>query len=171
VLRATLETPDGVVLQPIEYRSPQQHRRRSSRGIYASCGTCYVVPALGNNLRHWHKAAFNAMLCAGSTLQATEAPPRSCRNGSRTCWRGLLRPGSGRCCSRSRGSGARWFQPSPAGCSSTGWSRCCRRCAPRSSTGRRRSCCCPGRAFTQFVMLGPPERRRCNDGAIASAAG
>ena len=75
MLRATLETPDGVVLQPIACRSPVQYRRRSSRGIYSSCGTCYVVPALGNNLRHWHKAAFNAMLCAGSTLQAKEAAP------------------------------------------------------------------------------------------------
>ena len=43
MLRATLETPAGVVLQPIAYGSPVQHRRRRCRSIYASCGTCYVV--------------------------------------------------------------------------------------------------------------------------------
>ena len=75
MLRGTLETPAGVVLQPIAYGSPVQHRRRSSRGIYASCGTSYVVPALGNKLRHWHKAAFNANLCAAARCRRKRLPP------------------------------------------------------------------------------------------------
>jgi len=81
VLRATLETPGGVVLQPNASRSRRRTAGEFPRPFTPSCRTCYVVPALGNKLRHRHKAAFNAMPRAGSTLQTKEAAPGNLLRG------------------------------------------------------------------------------------------